>query len=237
MNLNEVISLLQLEQGMPLVTVRFCDDTRAKDNPSASYTYKAAVDHYLSPGDLVLVEVAKDGSSLLKVAEVVARLGAEALQGCDISRLKHVVAKVDLGPYNAVLRAENEVRRQLAMAEVHERLAAVRKFVPADNLISLAPQVPRTAPQAPSTPRPIRIHEALLRNNLLAVRFSPDDIKSPHVGLGDVLAIETATGLFNGPWTPTDFPVPVIRRGNILNIAGFGWGRVCDEAFSIGGTK
>lgn len=133
MNLQEIISLLQIEQGMPIVSVRFLDDKRPLDAENSSYTYKCAAVPNPQVGETVAVETYKGP----KLASIVAVLSAAEVPPHMIEKLQHVMGRLDLTDFHKVQENEATVRRKLAMAEINERLASVRRFVPSEvNLIA-----------------------------------------------------------------------------------------------------
>lgn len=129
MNFKEIVTLLQLQGGARLLAVRFIDE---KDPARAKvYNYKCLIDG-VDLNDLVVVETYNH----MSVAVVVAELPVQAMTGIEYDQLRHVVAKVDLSTYNRVLAAEQVVKDRMAMAEINERLAAVRDSFGEDGLAS-----------------------------------------------------------------------------------------------------
>ena len=178
MNLNEVVSLLQIQGGAKLVAVQFQDASQtdggnppypgnrreAPAPPTAGrhYTYKCLTVPDIGVNDLVVVE-ARGG---MAVAKVVGIIPVTTMADANYESLKHVICKVDMRAFVAVEASENQAREALAMAEINDRLTSVRKFMSGENLTdlqhSLAPvayQIPWTPP-APGTPSDM---EAALR--------------------------------------------------------------------------
>lgn len=158
MNLNEVITLLQLQGGATLVSVQFDGDRgeyedrvpHGRGAGPRTYTYKNLTVPGLAIDDLVVVQ----SGPTLAIGRVVGLIPVTAMGSLPYDKLRHVVSRVDRQAFDAVLAGEDRAREALAMAEINERLAAVQRTVPqgalfqAQNVLGLmAPAVP--VPAAP----------------------------------------------------------------------------------------
>lgn len=163
MNINEVVTLLQLQGGAKVVSVRFMDspEERIDMAPPAkgsryphpngggrTYTYKCLTIPDVMINDLVVVET----MGHFAVAVVAGIIPVSTMAGVDYDRLRHVVCRLPMTAYQEVLAAEGHAREALAMAEINDRLTSVKRFMAIDHLnalqLSLAPTM---APPAPPT--------------------------------------------------------------------------------------
>lgn len=170
MNINEVVTLLQLQGGAKIVSVRFVDtaDERLDMSPPSksarhplmngmpgsgstrTYTYKCLTIPDVMINDLVVVETLGH----FAVAVVAGIIPVSTMAGVDYDRLRHVVCRLPMAAYQEVLAAEGRARESLAMAEINDRLASVKRFMAIDHMnalqLSLAPpNVPTFTPPAP----------------------------------------------------------------------------------------
>lgn len=164
MNLNEVVSLLQIQGGAKLVAVQFQDASDPSNGaippydgrrgppqaPTAGrhYTYKCLTVPDVGVNDLVVVE-ARGG---MAVAKVVGIIPVTTMANANYESLKHVICKVDMRAFVAVEASENQAREALAMAEINDRLTSVRKFMSGENLTALQHSLAPAAYQIPWTP-------------------------------------------------------------------------------------
>lgn len=179
MNISEVVTLMQLQGGAKIVSVRFMDtpDERSDLPPqsksarfhaqmnggpsSSTYTYKCLTIPDVMINDLVVVET----MGHFAVAVVAGIIPVSTMAGVDYDRLRHVVCRLPMTAYQEVLAAEGRAREALAMAEINDRLASVKRFMAIDHLnalqLSLAPpNAPPFTPPAPPMPADM---EAALR--------------------------------------------------------------------------
>lgn len=147
MNLQEMVTLMQIKGGVKLVQVSFLEDRRGENHPGNSYTYKAAAVHNIQPGDIVAVE-ARDTYAL---ARVVAIMPTAMMGDLDYGRVRHVIAKIDLAAFFAVKAAEAKVREDMAMAEIDERLRSVAHMRLTTPPAMLGISAPTETPHDPET--------------------------------------------------------------------------------------
>lgn len=178
MNIDEVITMMQLQSGaaalvnvMPLDTIAppapAPEPARRRDGMSSNrgpnfeamypnarvYTYKCVA--FLNPAvdDLVVV----DSGHEPRLGRITAVLPPETSLRIPLASLRHVIARVDTNGYADVQRAEASVRERLALAEINERLQAVQKLIPGQDLGELVrmsagqPVVTFTPPSPPNT--------------------------------------------------------------------------------------
>lgn len=124
MNRQEIVTLLQLQQGAKLVEVAFGAGER-------HYTYKCITIKEPRIGDMVVVETAKK----IQVATIVGLPMSLALGEIDYGDLRHVICRVDLTPLVSIKHEEQLVMQKLAASEISE---ALRKAAEHCNLAGLA---------------------------------------------------------------------------------------------------
>ena len=135
MNIQEMITIMQLEANAKVVKARYTngnapvrpqrppsqrdtDMPYSQDDAQTGYHFKNVVGLNLEVGDLIVCET--HGS--FQLLEVLNPDVMVTEVSCEISDLKHVVAKVRNDDYLAVKEAENEAHRKLALSEVTSRL-------------------------------------------------------------------------------------------------------------------
>lgn len=162
MNISEVVTLLQLQGGAKVVSVRFMDSPEERPHPnnvrgapsSRTYTYKCLTIPDVMINDLVVVETLGH----FAVAVVAGIIPVSTMAGVDYDRLRHVVCRLPMTAYQEVLAAEGRARESLAMAEINDRLASVKRFMAIDHLnalqLSLAPTIAPPAPPTMAPPAP-----------------------------------------------------------------------------------
>lgn len=121
-NTNEMLTILQLQQGAKIVSARYLDGN------SGLYHFKNCLDLSLKDGDMVVCET-KGSFALLSVVCPDVR-ATEC--GCSLGVLKHVVAKVRSDTYEDLKATEAEVFHKLALSEVTSRLTTYRDQIGAD---------------------------------------------------------------------------------------------------------
>ena len=119
MNPKEVIALLQLTQGATIIGARYLSGAQA------TYHFKDCLNICPRIGDHVVVQT-KEHYAIVEV--VATDVPAHSL-GCAVSELKNVVQFVDFYPLERLKEAEALASHELAMSEVHERLAAFKAMI------------------------------------------------------------------------------------------------------------
>jgi hypothetical protein len=111
MNINEIVTLMQVKQGMKLIGVQFSDGGK-------TYTYKCATIPDLRIGDVVVVP------NKLNADPSIGRVLSldQPHYVVEAGPLSHVIARVDFSAYEAVLASERQAAERLALAEIDERL-------------------------------------------------------------------------------------------------------------------
>lgn len=123
MDRQETITLLQLQRGAQLVTVRFTNKGRDGGRyPSRPYTFKSVFP--LKPGDLVVVEDV-DGFKVGSVDKVGVDYQTLEEEGTTLGALRHVVGAVDLTRHASVKLEERSLLDVIMRAELNDRLKAV----------------------------------------------------------------------------------------------------------------
>lgn len=120
MNTQELITVMQLQNGAALVRVRFIEGGNGRD-----YTYKNVLGVDLAKDDLVVVQTG-DRLGLAEVQDP--DVGANTVS-VPLGSLKHVVSKVDTSGLKRVQESENSAAHMLALSEVTERLDRFKEQV------------------------------------------------------------------------------------------------------------
>lgn len=131
MNINSnLVTLLQVRKGVTTANVSILNGGRnTLPTNAAVYTYKVPPKLKLEAGDLVIVQVRKDGLEIGKVREVhdVAMIDPEA----DFE-YRWIVQKLDTSFVDAMAEEEQMLRRRLVQAEMMQKLEAATKLVGLD---------------------------------------------------------------------------------------------------------
>lgn len=131
MNTQEMITIMQLENGAKVVRAVYLNDNgqaeapRGLNIPTAGYCFKNVIGVDLKEGDLIAVET-RDTYAIVKVTDPDV-MATEV--GCGLHELKHVVFKIKNDEFQRVKEAENRAVRQLALSEVTSKLDTYRKQV------------------------------------------------------------------------------------------------------------
>lgn len=133
MDLNEIVTVMQISAGAKLYGVRFLPDSGGN---SKIYTYKETTGMAIGFNDLVVVEV-RDTYSLARVVEV----GRSVIDSdINLGQLRHIVSVVPLQDHEQLLRREREAKSKLALSEVNAKLESYRKLC-GDSFLEQAQQV------------------------------------------------------------------------------------------------
>ena len=147
MNRQEIVTLLQMQGGRPLVRVTFLNGNDAVPpapppepvkrrgepaspplppfesfEPIHGFVYKCLTVEKPAVNDIVVVQ-SRNGYALAKITQVGVRDTDGAI---NYGKLKHVVGRVDFDYLDRILAEENRVMEQLAMAEINQRLQQVQ---------------------------------------------------------------------------------------------------------------
>ena len=120
MNTEELVTLVQLQQGATVFKAVYLADRRPD---TVQYSFKNCLGVELQKDDFAVVET-NVGFKLVQVAQPDVDMTEV---GCDLAKLAHLVAAVDQTAYKRVRAAEAKAHKQLSLSEATARLDVYRQ--------------------------------------------------------------------------------------------------------------
>jgi hypothetical protein len=124
MNMQEMISVMQIQQGAKVVAAKYFTNNQAGFS-AAAYHFKNVLGITLVSGDLAVVQT-KGQYALVTIVDPDVRANAVEVP---LGELQHIACKVDLANLKIVTEAENSAMHALALSEVTERLGKFKEQV------------------------------------------------------------------------------------------------------------